>query len=263
MEMLMLSGIRVNWDFTKMQIFGAEEKIKIAPLALAVETSGRSGSVALGVGGKLLSERRFPAPMKHSAEVLTAMGALLRRFGKTPKQVDQVYISAGPGSFTGLRIAVTIAKMMNLAGRAQIAALDTLDVIAANAADYVAEKQPNINKIATILDAKRSQFFTAVYRKKTGKWEKIQPDYLMTAPEFVEKFADPDDPVWLLGEGLVYYKNEFTCAGIEFFPESTWVPRAGKVYQLGWEKACAGDFADPLELTPAYLRKPDVKTPCR
>ena len=102
------------------------------PLILAVETSGRLGSVALAQGDKLLSETSFSGPMRHSAEIFPAITDLLSKFDKKPDQIEQVYISAGPGSFTGLRIAVTFAKTLALANGAKIVAVDTLDVIAAN-----------------------------------------------------------------------------------------------------------------------------------
>ena len=102
------------------------------PLILAVETSGRLGSVALAQGDKLLSESRFSGPMRHSAEIFPAITGLLSRFNKKPEQIEQVYISAGPGSFTGLRIAVTFAKTLGLANNSKIVAVDTLDCIAAN-----------------------------------------------------------------------------------------------------------------------------------
>ena len=100
------------------------------PLILAVETSGRLGSVALAQGNKLLSESHFSGPMRQSAEIFPAITDLLSKFSKKPEQIEQVYISVGPGSFTGLRIAVTLAKTLALANGVKIVTIDTLDVIA-------------------------------------------------------------------------------------------------------------------------------------
>ena len=102
------------------------------PLILAIETSGRLGSVALAQGDKLLAESHFSGPMRHSAEIFPAITELLSKFSKKPDQIEQVYISAGPGSFTGLRIAVTFAKTLALANNSKIVAVDTLDCITAN-----------------------------------------------------------------------------------------------------------------------------------
>ncbi len=101
-------------------------------LILAVETSSRIGSVAIAVGQRILDEITFSGPMKHSSELFPAICNLLSRFEKKPQDIEQLHISVGPGSFTGLRIAVTLAKAMYLANSAKIIAVNTLDVIAAN-----------------------------------------------------------------------------------------------------------------------------------
>jgi tRNA threonylcarbamoyladenosine biosynthesis protein TsaB len=230
------------------------------PLILAIETSGRTGSVAIALGEQMLSEAHFSGPMRHSAEIFPAVHKLLVLFSRKPKEIEHIYISVGPGSFTGLRIAVALAKAMNLANDAKIIAVDTLDVIAANASDYIKEeKVEDLNKIATILDAKRGQFFIAAYENEQGGWKKSMPDCLMTAEQFIENCGGKSRPVWLLGEGLVFYKDKFKADGTRFLDEKYWNPRAEKVYKLGWEKALAGQFADPLTLQPTYLRRPDIK----
>jgi tRNA threonylcarbamoyladenosine biosynthesis protein TsaB len=177
------------------------------PFILAVETSGRTGSVAIADGQQVLAEAAFSTPIRHSAELFPAVCGLLSRFNRHPDQIQHVYISVGPGSFTGLRIAVTIAKIMHLANAAKIVAVYTSDCIAANAADYTQTEGKKLEKIATILDAKRGQFFVAAYKNSDGQWIKTLPDCLMTPQEFVYKFADTKEPIWLLGEGLVYYKQ--------------------------------------------------------
>ncbi len=244
-----------------------ENKKSAAPLILAVETSGRLGSVALAQGGKLLGEQHFTGPMRHSAEVFPAILCLLQQFGKKASQIEQVHISVGPGSFTGLRIAVTIAKTMALANQAKIVAVDTLDAVAANVISFTAgraenaenESKPN-ERLATILDAKRDQFFIAVYDKTSDAiWEKVLPDYLMTAEEFLDRFAGCGKPIALIGEGLVYYKDKFNDPAVRCLDEKFWNPSAANVHHLGWHKAQQGDFTDPLALTPNYLRGPDVK----
>lgn len=228
-------------------------------LILSIETSGRIGSVAVSGGTKLLGETEFSAPLRHSAEIFGATTGLLEQFGKRADEISQIYISVGPGSFTGLRIAVTMAKTMALANDVQIAAVDTLDVIAANAIEYVTRENKGIERIAVILDAKRSHFFAAVYEKEGQKWEKKLDDCLLTTEQFHEQFGGNTKNVWLLGEGLVYYKDKFKADGIEFFDESLWNPKASKVYELGFLKAKEGDFANALTLQPKYIQRPDIK----
>jgi tRNA threonylcarbamoyladenosine biosynthesis protein TsaB len=245
------------------------------PLILAVETSGRAGSAAIAIGEQILAEAAFSSPMRHSAEIFPTASALLKDLGRKPKEIEHIYISIGPGSFTGLRIAVTIAKTFNLANNAKIVPVDTLDVIAANVTTEntlpTSSHEPpvsSIEHIAAILDAKRSQFFIALYQRNTsdkqratsdGIWEKVFPDSIITPPQFLEQFASKEKPIWLLGEGLVYYRDKFKADGIHFLNEHYWTPRAEKVHLLGWKLAVQGKFANPLTLQPTYLRKPDVK----
>lgn len=247
------------------------------PLILAVETSSRIGSVAIAVGARMVSEASFSSPLRHSAEIFPAMRDLLDRFDRTPGQIEHVYLSGGPGSFTGLRIAATLAKTMHLANAAKTVMVDTLDTIAANAvrlggsdAPLASDQYPlpaGCDRIAAVLDAKRGQFFIAVYehgtdgtreRQGDGIWRKVVPDSLMTVSQFLSRFACREKPIWLLGDGLVYYKDRFEADGVCFLDERYWSPRAKNVHLLGWQRASNGQFTDPLTLTPNYLRKPDV-----
>ena len=162
------------------------------PLILAIETSGRLGSVALAQGDKLLAESHFSGQMRHSAEIFPAITDLLSKFSKKPDQIEHVYISIGPGSFTGLRIAVTLAKTLALANNTKIIAVDTLDCIAANV-----NPRDKSEQLGVILDAKRGQFFIAVYEITNDEirtthdaiWKKTLPDCLMTAEDFLAQFS--------------------------------------------------------------------------
>jgi tRNA threonylcarbamoyladenosine biosynthesis protein TsaB len=226
------------------------------PLIIAVETSGRYGSAAIAEGGQVLEEVAFSGTMRHSAELLGTTKDLLAKFGKKSSQIKQVYISVGPGSFTGLRIAVTFAKTMHLANNCRIVAVDSLDVIASNVND-------KHERLGIILDAKRDQIFAATYElKKTDEgimqYEKTLDDCLMAASEFIEKCVDTKKPIWLLGEGLVYHRDKFKNKGVEFLDEKYWWPKASKVHALGWSKARRNEFADAFTLQPLYLRQPQL-----
>jgi len=254
-------------------------------LILAVETSSRVGSVALALGPTLLAQTTFSAPLQHSTEVFPAISCLLDRFGRTPGDIAQIHIAIGPGSFTGLRIAVAMAKTMHLANAASIVTVDTLDVIAANIGDGPGapplQDSDNISfdRIAAILDAKRGEFYAAVYDRAdrpqragetafTGEgyeipapgnciWRKIAPDSLITAGELIERFTG-DRPLGVLGDGLLYHRDKFTAEGVHVLPQRCWSPQASMVHALGYQKAQAGLFADALTLTPFYLRGPLV-----
>jgi tRNA threonylcarbamoyl adenosine modification protein YeaZ len=258
--------------------------MKKQSLTLAVETSSRTGSVAIALSGKTIGETVFSAPLSHSAEIFPAIRELLDQFNLKPGQIEHVYISGGPGSFTGLRIATTIAKIMQLAHAVKIVTVNTLDVVAANVINFIPEKnssasyqeQPatSFDRVAAILDAKRGQFFIAGYEPDKDQeqneaflwtpyggrvtWKKVLQDCLMTPSQFLDRFACEAKEVWLLGDGLLYYKEKFQADKVHFFDEKYWSPLAGKVLLLGRQMALKEQFADALTLTPNYLRKPDV-----
>lgn len=272
------------------------------PLALSVETSGREGSAAIGIGEKILGEISFSGPLRHSTELFPAVVGLLANLARQAREIQHIYVSAGPGSFTGIRIAVAFAKTLHFANNAQVVAVNTMDIIADNATDYItltaeprtvrcraknaenaekelklnsansAVKKTTIDRIATILDAKRRQFFIAVYKRlrdnndirhttcdirytKQGIWKKVFPDSLMTAAEFVQRFSRKE-PIGLLGEGLLYYSDDFKAPGIFILDRKYWLPQAGRLYRLGQQLAAKGKFTNPITLTPFYLRKP-------
>jgi tRNA threonylcarbamoyladenosine biosynthesis protein TsaB len=229
------------------------------PLVLAVETSGRAGSLAIGIGQKILDWEAFSGSLRHSAELFPALWRLLKSIGRECCDINHVYISAGPGSFTGIRIAVTLAKTMHLANGARIVAVNTMQVIAGNADEYINKKQLGISTIATILDAKRNRFFVGVFERQNDRWHRLLPDCLMRPEEFVSQFSNARQPVWLLGEGLVYYSELFKAEGVRIMESDYWSADAKKLYQLGWEMAQTGQFTDPVNLVPFYLREPEVR----
>jgi tRNA threonylcarbamoyl adenosine modification protein YeaZ len=220
---------------------------------IALETSGRIGSVSIGTGEKLSDEKRFSAPLRHSAELFDIIIELLKKTGRQANQINQVCISIGPGSFTGIRISVAVAKMLALAAQSKIVAVSTTDAMALNISDN------SINRIAAVIDAKRNQFFIAVFEKQAGQWQKILSDRMMTAEEFKSQFDNSEKPIWLLGEGLLYYANKFKSDNIKILDSSYWSPRAGNVFRVGVKMAAEGKFSDPVSLVPYYIRKPEAE----
>ncbi len=252
--------------------------MKNKPVILAIETSSRLGSVALGFGDEIAAETSFSGFMKHSSEVFPSIQGLLDQFKLKPDNIEQLYISNGPGSFTGLRIAVSLAKMMYLANSIKIVAVDSLDAVAFNAIEAIKESHKvkgisdvasgkEIDRVAAILDAKRGQFFVSEYNVVRNDTDlsivKVMDDSIMNAGEFREKTIKDGNSIWLLGDGLLYYKQEFQDENINFLEEKYWSPRASCVYKIGREMAKNNQFSDPMALKPNYLYRPEIKVKLR
>lgn len=225
--------------------------------ALAIDTSGRKGSLAIGQNGKILQKTAFSGMIRHSAEIFTATKKLLNEADIIPPDIQHVYVTQGPGSYTGLRIGATIAKMYAMANSAKIVSVSTMDVLAENAVDYYG-KSPGNGPIITLLDAKRGSFFIAVYRKQEKKWLKTEQDYMISAEQLSSKLREYKETVHLIGEGLLYHQNKFTADNINIIPEKYWYPDASRLYHLAHKNALKGDFTNPKLFVPAYLRQPDA-----
>lgn len=229
-------------------------------LSIAVDTSGRIGSVCIGKGENILEEKYFSGVMKHAAEIFPTLIQLLEKHNFGVANVRNIFVAAGPGSFTGLRIGVTMAKMMALASDVKIASASTMDIVALNAFDHIEQNNLDIQRVAPIIDAKRQQFFVSTYEKNSDGWKKTTDDAMMNVKTFIEKFdIGGQSPIYLLGEGLKYYQKHFESDGIGFFEEDLWTARAKNVYKACYNKAVKGDFEDAALFVPKYLRLTDAE----
>lgn len=218
--------------------------------AIAIETSGRSGSVALAVEGNVLREEQFAHGLKHAAGIVSIIDRLVREQGWTPRDVEQVHVSAGPGSFTGLRVGITVAKTLAWALGARVVAVPTLRVLAENA-------PPGWQNLILVLDAKRDQIFTARYANESGRIVEVEGARLDTLAVML---ARSPRPVHLLGEGIPYHRQHLAgMADVVETDESAWRGRAAVVAKIGWELAGSDDFTDPEHLTPIYIRRPEAE----
>jgi tRNA threonylcarbamoyladenosine biosynthesis protein TsaB len=220
------------------------------PRGLAIETSGRLGSIAIVDGTVVVAEEQFPHGLKHASDILPIIDRLIRARGWTPADVEELYVSAGPGSFTGLRIAITLAKTMSMATGVKLAAVPTMRVLAENA-------PAEARHLIIVLDAKRDQIFTARFERVTDGWVEQESGRLDSLTAMLERSPRP---VYLLGEGIPYHQKFIPVdSNVIVTPEETWRARATVVAELGIKMATEGQFADPFQLAPIYLRMPEAE----
>jgi tRNA threonylcarbamoyladenosine biosynthesis protein TsaB len=219
---------------------------------IAVETSGRHGSVALARGADLVVQSEFSTEKEHARDLLPMVDRLCGEQGWAAQSIGQCYLSIGPGSFTGLRVAVTFARHLALAAGAKVCAVPTLDVIAENC---IATAHPP-HHLAVVLNAKRGQVFAAVYEQAAEGYRRI------VEPRMVEPdrlFAEAPKPIAVIGEGIEYHRQAIDASGAEVLDSALWRPWAANVHRLGWRLARAGRFTPPRELVPFYLRRPEAE----
>src|SRR5437773_415428 len=127
--------------------------IELSARILAIETSTRWGSAGVGTTQGLVAAGQLAEPMQHASDFLPLVRDLLQRQGWPPSSLTHVLVSIGPGSFTGLRIGVTIARTLGWSIGAHIVAVPTLDCLARNALQ-APDPPPHL---AVMLDANRTQ----------------------------------------------------------------------------------------------------------
>jgi tRNA threonylcarbamoyladenosine biosynthesis protein TsaB len=220
------------------------------PRALAIETSGRIGSIALVDSGVVLAERSFEHGLQHAAQILPAIDQLCRERAWTPASIDELYVSAGPGSFTGLRIGITLAKTMALATGVKLVAVPSVRVLVENA-------PADAQHVIIVLDAKRAQIFTARFERGGEKWIERESARLDSLAAMLSRSPRP---VHLLGEGIAYHQKFIPAdAGVIVTDTAMWQARAAAVANIGAAMARAGEFADADRLTPIYIRRPEAE----
>jgi tRNA threonylcarbamoyladenosine biosynthesis protein TsaB len=221
------------------------------PRALAIETSGRIGSVALVDENGAIEEREFPHGLQHAAGLIPLIDQLCLQRGWTPGDLREVYVSAGPGSFTGLRIGITLAKTLAFVTGAKLVAVPTMRVLVANAP---AEAQHAI----IVLDAKRDQIFTARFERIEQRWVEREAPHLDTLAAML---CRSPRPIHLVGEGILFHQQHIPSGAHDIVitkPEA-WRARASVVAGIGAEMARAGEFVDPFVLEPIYVRIPEAQ----
>jgi tRNA threonylcarbamoyladenosine biosynthesis protein TsaB len=218
---------------------------------LAIETSGRDGSVAAVRDGRVVDERTFPHGLAHAAGLIQLIDAVVRAQEWTPQDVSRFYVSVGPGSFTGLRIGVTAVKTIAMATGAKIVPVPTPHVLAMNA-------PAEAEHLVVVLDAKRDQIFTARYERVGGQWIEREAPRLAS---LAEGLAAAPRPVHLIGEGIPYHEKFLPAdhGGIVVTPAERWRARAAAVAELGLEREALGLFVEPDQLLPVYVRKPEAE----
>ena len=218
--------------------------------AIAIETSGKLGSIAIADSGRILAEEQFPHGFKHAAGAVAVIDRLTRSQNWTPRDLNEIYISAGPGSFTGLRVGVTIAKTLAFSVGAKLVAVPSAAVLAHNAPS-------GWQNCIIVLDAKRGQIFGARFANESDQIKEIEPAHLDTIAEML---ARSPRPVHLIGEGIPFHQSAIpNDPAILITPEESWRAKASVVAQIGWQMSLAGQFADPQTLTPIYIRRPEAE----
>jgi tRNA threonylcarbamoyladenosine biosynthesis protein TsaB len=218
---------------------------------LAIDTSTDFCSVAASRGEALFS-RHEPAGQRQAERILDILDEVLREARLEIAQIDGIAYGAGPGSFTGLRIAAGVTQGLALARGIGVVGVGTLLALAEEAAEKPAGGAAGARSVAP-LDVPMGEVYHAAYRRDGAGWEEVCVPGLYK-PEAVPLAPGRD---WLgCGDGFAAYRERLGARLGESIsairPEAT--PTARAVLKLASPRFTAGDAKDAAEAVPVYLR---------
>lgn len=216
-------------------------------MILGIESSAVSAGCALTDGGKIVAEQFLNTKHTHSQTLLPMVETMLKSAGVSLADVDLIAVSAGPGSFTGLRIGVAAVKGMAMGAGQKCVGVSTLEAIAYNLAWTDCT-------VCALMDARCGQFYNALFRCGGGRVERLCDDRALRGEELAAELSSLDGRIVLAGDGAELFDGN-TSHAYELAPE-------GLRLQRGSGVCLAAQNAQPIEaaaLMPRYLRLPQAE----
>ncbi len=216
-------------------------------IALGIETSGRIGSVALCDEERPLASYTFPEGARHARDIVPAVDDVVARAGLTREQIAAVAVSRGPGSFTGLRVGVTCAKLLAWTLGWKCVGVPSLEVLAQNVnpGEYA-----ECTHTCPVLDARRGKVHGALFQWEGG-WRDATGVLCLAPEELAERLPEG---TLVFGSGVAAAPQVFTDGHFRIGEETLRVARAETVARLGIRRIAAGRDVDPMQLVPHYHR---------
>jgi tRNA threonylcarbamoyladenosine biosynthesis protein TsaB len=218
-------------------------------LILAVDTSGRNGSVALCRGDANSLEVLQLSGLEggpYSSRLVPAISDLLLRSNVGKPQLDGIAVVDGPGSFTGLRVGLSTVKALCEVLRKPLAAVSMLEALA----DTIGR---NGERVMAILDAGRGELYLGEFQiervnaRLVAECIKKRDEFLAHVPSAPLRFVTP---VSMIAEALATTGSEVTLVS---------ALQADAIGRIGIRKLLAGDDADPATLDANYIRRSDAE----
>lgn len=212
-------------------------------LILAIDTSTNIGSVALVESEKgILGEITINNRTTHSEMIMKMIDTLLDISKVDRKKIEKIAVGIGPGSFTGIRIGVAVAKGLAYSLDIPIVGVNELEILASN---YSGD-----GKIISMIDARKERVFYGIYKRENGKLKDLD---IKGADSLEEVLKKVDEKVVCIGDGAIVNREkivEILGEKVEILDDYLNIPRATILAKLGEERE---DNIYTLE--PVYLAK--------
>ena len=224
-------------------------------ITLAFDSVARIASVALCDGEKVLAQYSIDNGMTQSELLLPMAESILASVGLSFSDVSLYACTTGPGSFTGVRIGVSLIKGLAFGKGVPCVSVSSLDSLAENAAGLS-------GVIVPVMDARRSQVYCAIFESDGENLTRASEDMaipLSTLAELLQKYKDR--PIYLIGDGYGVATAALEGLGISLFktPEGIRLQSAASCAKVAYRMYKSGNTVADTELAPTYLRLPQAE----
>ena len=196
---------------------------------LAIDTSTNVLGVGLASEEKIIGEYITNIKRNHSTRVLPAIEYMLNDVGYAFQDLDKIVVAEGPGSYTGLRIGVTIGKTLAWTLQIPLSGVSSLKAMAASAHYFP-------GYLAPLMDARRGNIFTGLYRYEGEKLIQVIEDQHIAAEEWAQELKEYAEPILFIGHDVALHKETFqrTLQNRAQFPAAQLhIQRPGELALLG------------------------------
>ncbi|MDO4570675.1 MAG: tRNA (adenosine(37)-N6)-threonylcarbamoyltransferase complex dimerization subunit type 1 TsaB [Planctomycetia bacterium] len=232
-----------------------------------LETIALSAQAALFEEGRMIQKTILAPGEKSACSLAPMVERLLRENNVAPREIRVVGVVNGPGSFTGLRVGLAFAKTLAWGIGAEVVALNTLEVLAADALKHMTQNGSqngfqNAQKISAAVDAQRNQVlaqdFACVESALSSGFEspagfEVRKMGEMALLDFTQWAAERRDDFLLTGPALAKY-GKFLPDGAQALPSECWEPSVETLGELVWERYRRGETSELMDILPIYSR---------
>lgn len=221
---------------------------------LSIDSATECASCAVIDDNKLLGEISLNDKKQHSVILMPIVDDLLKELKLTIKDIDGFVVSKGPGSFTGLRIGMSVIKGLSQGTKKPFVSVSSLDALAYNMA-YTG------GIICPILDALRDNVYTALYTFENDKLVKLTDYMAIHIDELIVMLKKHNENLTFLGDAAYKFKNKImeSLNNTYFAPKHLNLVKASALGELGLNLLQAGIYDELFETSPIYLRKPQAE----
>jgi len=220
---------------------------------LALDTSTAWASVALYDGRAVLAETTWHAQRRHGDELFPTIERMLTYARLSlAADIDRVAVASGPGSFTGLRVAIAAAQGIARGAGAALVGVSTLDVLAYPHA-------PSKQRTCALLPAGRTEWYAAIYQERNRKWLRRSPYIAATLPQLCRQIGTHTLFVGEIDEEAEQLLRDLLGPKALFASPASRMRRAGYLAELGWRALEAAPQTKLGEIEPIYVKQPSIR----